>query len=475
MADTPLSLRWIVVSAATVALAGSLSAAVTHARAEATEPARARILPITGAAALPPSLPRVMPSFGDSLLGASGALRIHLVPSRDLPMIVAGESAAAPGIYPVSDGIDGRPFALVALRRFSLKVGSWVNGYLVGYWPAERHRIHSTAYANPAGFVEVTPANEDTYVSEHFRLRDFLTHDQAGIWPKYVVLREPLLDKLELVLQDLARHGINTSHVVVLSGFRTPAYNLALGDASGRARESRHQYGDAADIIIDGDHNGRMDDLNLDGRVDRGDVRVIERAVERVERAYPDLAGGLGLYDATGPHGPFAHIDAERAPPEVRRRRRGSHAGNTCFGVLCDGAIRGALRPDPPAASVRDSTSSRATNRPVLFPGVPNRVETSLDGRRGMLQCVPPCTPPRTNALGLQVARTLVSSSSQPKHLRDRAPRGERGAGDRHRGQAQHPLNRVAKRGSREAPPTLVSPHHPIGRAGRNRGAPLAY
>lgn len=68
-------------------------------------------------------------------------------------------------------------------------------------------------------------------------------------------------------------------------------------------------YGDAADIIIDADGDGRMDDLNHDGRVDRGDVRVIEESVERVERRYPELAGGLGLYDAMGPRGPFAHID----------------------------------------------------------------------------------------------------------------------------------------------------------------------
>jgi hypothetical protein len=31
--------------------------------------------------------------------------------------------------------------------------------------------------------------------------------------------------------------------------------------------------------------------------------------VERVERAYPELVGGLGKYHAVGPSGPFAHID----------------------------------------------------------------------------------------------------------------------------------------------------------------------
>jgi hypothetical protein len=247
-------------------------------------------------------------ALGDSVLGLSGKLRIHLVhPAQLSPTL--GALPLTPGVYPVPGGVDGHPFAIITLRDFSAKIGPWVGDYHLGYWPAERHLVRSRAYANPIGFVEVTPANEDTYVSAHFRLRDFLTHDQPRIWPKYVVLREALLDKLELVLDDLARRGISTEHVEVLSGFRTPAYNLALGDASGRARESRHQFGDAADIIIDADRNGRMDDLDANGRIDAGDVRVIERAVRRVERRYPELAGGLGLYEAMGPHGPFAHID----------------------------------------------------------------------------------------------------------------------------------------------------------------------
>ena len=41
-------------------------------------------------------------------------------------------------------------------------------------------------------------------VSEHFKLRDFLTHDQANVWPKYLVLEMRNVDKLELVLSDLA-------------------------------------------------------------------------------------------------------------------------------------------------------------------------------------------------------------------------------------------------------------------------------
>ena len=211
-------------------------------------------------------------------------------------------------VYPVPRGVNGRPFAFIGVVPFAAKRGATIFGYHVGFWPAELHSVRSDAYENPPGFVEVTAANANTPVSEHFTLGDFVTRDGAP-FPKYIVLREALLDKLELVLGELEMQGISTQHVEVLSGFRTPAHNLALGDASGRARESRHQYGDAIDLIVDPDGSGRMGDLNHDGRVDVEDVRVIEDAVDRVERAHPELAGGLGVYSEVGPSGPFAHID----------------------------------------------------------------------------------------------------------------------------------------------------------------------
>ncbi len=235
---------------------------------------------------------------GDTSTGVSGRVRIHL--------LAAGSTPA--GVYPVPGGVGGHGFAFVGVVPFGAKRGSLIDGYHVGFWPSELHRVQSDAYDNPAGFVEVTAQNASTPVSDHFTLGDFATHDGAP-FPKYIVLREALLDKVELVLADLEMHGVSTEHVRVLSGFRTPAYNFALGDASGRARESRHQYGDAIDMVIDADGDGRMDDLNHDGTVDAEDVRVIEAAVDRVERAHPDLAGGLGLYREMGPSGPFAHID----------------------------------------------------------------------------------------------------------------------------------------------------------------------
>jgi hypothetical protein len=216
--------------------------------------------------------------------------------------------AVGKALQPVSD------FSVITMLPFEAKKQGRIGTYLIGSWPSERGRVGprnapADRYANPRGFIEITPQNQDTPVSEHFQLKDFLTKGQANVWPKYLVLSPRLVDKLELVLKDLEGRGIKTEGVFVMSGFRTPSYNAGGGETSGRADLSRHMYGDASDIWIDNDGNGTMDDLNGDGRVDIGDSRFILESVERVERANPELIGGTGVYRAASGHGPFIHID----------------------------------------------------------------------------------------------------------------------------------------------------------------------
>ena len=219
-------------------------------------------------------------------------------------------------------------FAQITLTPFSAKQGGRVGQYMIGSWPGERgargpSKAPADRYANPRGFIQVTLENRDTPVSEHFKLRDLLTNNQPNVWPKYLVLELRLIDKLELVLSDLASRGIRTEGITVMSGFRTPSYNAGGGNTGGRADLSRHMYGDASDVYIDNDRNGTMDDLNGDGRVDTKDARVMLDAVERVERAHPELIGGAGVYSACCGHGPFIHIDTRG----YRARWTGSGGG----------------------------------------------------------------------------------------------------------------------------------------------------
>ena len=252
--------------------------------------------------------------FADALRGLSGQLFARFVsPTVKTPAVpvfaqLFGDSSLTkPGMYPVSPL--ARPFAFITMHPFAEKRGSTLGSYRLGFWPAERHRVKSQAYANPQGFIEVTQGNMDTQVSEHFRLGDFLTHDQANVWPKYLVLNDRLIDKLELVWQELQREGVPVRHMSIMSGFRTPWYNANGGSTGGRAEQSRHMYGDASDVFVDNDGGGRMSDLNHDGKVNWRDSKVIADAAERVGEEHPELVGGEGVYAATSSHGPFTHID----------------------------------------------------------------------------------------------------------------------------------------------------------------------
>jgi hypothetical protein len=251
----------------------------------------------------------------DSLDGLSGKLRVRFLARTEggdfanLRALLGDRFGAAPGVY-AADSLIGRPFAFIAMRPFSDKVRGRIGTYRMGTWPFEGRTPRSKDYANPEGFIEVTPENQDTYVSEHFRLRDFLTKDQRDVWPKYLVLDAQLIDKLELVIDQLNADGYRVNRLAVMSGFRTPQYNEKGVGAGGRAATSRHQYGDAADVFVDNDGDGWTDDVNGDGRVNTRDAVIVKRAAEKVEQRFPQLLGGIGLYTATPAHGPFTHIDA---------------------------------------------------------------------------------------------------------------------------------------------------------------------
>ena len=234
-----------------------------------------------------------------------------------------------PGIYKLAVEMNKatRPIddlRVITLVPFAEKKNGRIGLYYLGRWPFEgKGAPPRPAYANPTGFVEVTRENQDTAVSQHFKLRDFLTKDQFDVWPKYLLIDSRLIDKLELIVQELEEEGHPVEHVQIMSGFRTPIYNHRGGNTGGRAGLSRHMYGDAADIFVDNDRNGVMDDLNGDGKVDPADAEVVARAAERVEAKYPALVGGVGIYPACCGHGPFTHVDVRG----YRARWRGTGNG----------------------------------------------------------------------------------------------------------------------------------------------------
>jgi hypothetical protein len=192
---------------------------------------------------------------------------------------------------------------LAVMVPFEKRVRGMLNGYRIGTYLADKLTKHD----HPDGFVEVGVQDLDLLVSRHLRLGDFITHDgQTEVWPKYVALNPRLLDKLELVFAKIGAgarlassdDGPRDVAFDVHSGFRTPAHNAGVWNA---VSDSRHQYGDAIDLVID---------ANGDGRITLIDQLLVSRAVDQVEREHPELVGGLGLYTSRNYNTPYVHIDA---------------------------------------------------------------------------------------------------------------------------------------------------------------------
>jgi uncharacterized protein YcbK (DUF882 family) len=253
------------------------------------------------------ALPGDPVSYPIEVAGDPAVLRYVWLPLRHgtptEPRSLAEDMVAPrePGFYKLAVlGDTGRhvfeDLPLAVLVPMKDKSGASINGYRIGYYRGERARADG---AGPAGFVQISEEDLDIRVSQHLTLADFLTHDGQTTWPRYAALDPRLLDKLELIFAEVAswnNAGVRTPiDVDVHSGFRTPLHNRRIARSAG---DSRHQYGDAADIAIDADRNGR---------VNSADTRLVGLAVEIVEREHPDLVGGLGLYTRNG--APYVHVD----------------------------------------------------------------------------------------------------------------------------------------------------------------------
>ncbi len=175
----------------------------------------------------------------------------------------------------------------------------WINGYRIGSYPKDP----------PEGFIKLSgPEDRQHALSPHFKLGQFLCKQQPDHWPKYVLVSQNNILRLEALLASLNDDRTTDAQTFfVMSGFRTPFYNTAIGSA----RFSRHMYGDAADIYVDvKPRNGTMDDLNRDGKVNKADANFLYDYAQKLYTRRTDLPkGGIGAYRANAVRGPFVHVD----------------------------------------------------------------------------------------------------------------------------------------------------------------------
>lgn len=229
-----------------------------------------------------------------------------------------------------------------------------INGYHMGRWPK------AAEGTVPRGFIEVTERISDFPLSPHLKLSDFVVHDSQNGFPKYLHVREALLDKIELTVAEVAQMRGRSPSIVklnVASGFRSPAHN---GELSGSAQDSRHMYGDAADIAIDANNDGKLTEI---------DARLVAAAAEAVERRHPDLVGGVGLYiTADGGGWPYVHIDVRG----TRARWRGGVRKGAPVDSLPPDATFDSVAAAVPASAGRVVPPASAAFAPAEVAGAPN-------------------------------------------------------------------------------------------------------
>ena len=123
-----------------------------------------------------------------------------------------------------------------------------------------------------------------------------------------MLFKERLPLKLEAMLERVNAMGFAVDTLHVMSAFRTPFYNHAIGDV----QYSMHQWGSAADIYVDPQKtgsNGRSEPRRP-GRHPGLEVALRrDRADARREGAARRFQGGMGFYPATAAHPPFVHVD----------------------------------------------------------------------------------------------------------------------------------------------------------------------
>jgi uncharacterized protein YcbK (DUF882 family) len=126
-------------------------------------------------------------------------------------------------------------------------------------------------------------------LSHHFKLSEFNTHDGTAVPDDRVDDYERLC---HAVLEPLrARFGVCT----VVSGYRHPAYNRAIGGA----KQSVHMCG----------RGGGIPGVAADVRFAHGNPDRWGRAAEEILNRWIPPGGGLGIYP--GPTG-WIHVDTRQ-------------------------------------------------------------------------------------------------------------------------------------------------------------------
>lgn len=196
-------------------------------------------------------------------------------------------------------------------RMRTATLNSYPMGFFGGSDAATREFI-------PDGFIELRQETYNTRLSTHFRTSDFLC-TLRGDWPQYMALDLNLVWKLEALLEEVRTCYPAARSIHVISGFRTPAYNSAIGNETDT---SLHIYGKAADVWVEGwPSNNLMDDIDRNKRIDVYDGEFLVSLTRGLEARGEVPVGGASAYRWTESHGPYVHIDTRGSAARWQTRR----------------------------------------------------------------------------------------------------------------------------------------------------------
>ncbi len=127
---------------------------------------------------------------------------------------------------------------IIVLHPFSRLKDGVIERFPIGIYPdpdeAPEQVIPKAARSNylpPKGFIEVTDSNQKMLVSQHYCLKDFISHLNTP-FPQFIALSPALLLKLEWLTLYLEQYSQNPkARLTILSGFRTPKYNQMVSGA----------------------------------------------------------------------------------------------------------------------------------------------------------------------------------------------------------------------------------------------------
>ena len=202
---------------------------------------------------------------------------------------------------------------VVPLNRAQFRTAT-LNSFPIGFYGDGNTRDNLP----DRGFIELWSGMFDARISTHLSFSDFLGHTEGG-WPQYMVLDLRLVHKLECVFEQVALLYPEARSIHCISGFRTPAYNAAIGNDTGF---SLHLYGAAADFWIEGwPDNDLIDDLDRNKRIDVYDGEFIVDVTRALEAAGEVAVGGASAYRWITSHGPFVHLDTRGSAAVWQTRR----------------------------------------------------------------------------------------------------------------------------------------------------------